>query len=532
MSTEVRPRSKRTLLRLLVFVGIVATGLAIASAVFAGWTTINLGNSGIDTTWGTATYTDATGDTSPANTRDDIRYAWFKYDGTNIYFHIQTVGSPALSSSNRRAVGKIDCNNSGTFNEGFTPDDTTAGDRLIIYNPGPTNAGVYIRDGALQQITSALPGDNVDVVGGDIEWQVPLSYLPPPCRASPNSINIEWAVADGTTGAVVDGSSQYFPLDNGMDYGDSSNPTPASGSCETPAAGNPQTLLICNGARNGIAPYQTPNEPLRLGAEALDGDAGNLQNANSDADDTLGTTPDDEAGIAPDAASPWQVGLPPNAGGKLLFSVYGGAARLACFIDWNKDGNWDTANEAVLNANVGASTGTSRAFTIPAGVTIANNSFPARCRVYPQPPATGNGTPTPTPAASGAYEFGEVEDHIWSFDANGYYIAPFAPSAVTGLAIATSGTANVMLTWTNPSPNDGTHVLGHATNPYFTSATGPFEVDQLVSAAPWQYSHANILGAPASTVYYIAYGRYGTTEVTTPSNRVGLFEFALTPGLP
>ncbi len=52
-----------------------------------------------------------------------------------------------------------------------------------------------------------------------------------------------------------------------------------------------------------------------------------------------------------------------------------------------------------------------------------------------------------------------------------------------------------------------------------------------MNAPPWQYDHA-VRGAPADTFYYIVYGRLGSADAATPSNRVGLFEFALTAGTP
>ncbi len=512
-------RSKRTLVRALIFVGIVATGLAVASAVFAGWTTISLTNGSVDTTlWGAASYSEPTND-SAITDRDDIKNAWVRYDGTNIYFRLETWAGPVLSSNNNRAVGAIDCNHDGDFTDPIVngPD----GDRLIVYAP---DNSVTIYDGAFTGV-GPVSGDYSDPtrasVTTNIEWGVPLSLLYPGCRGSLSPVNIGWATATGA-GAAIDQSSALVELSNPMDFGDTAQTLPAPpAACAAP---DTATGLQCNGARHGIVPPTPGGQPLRFGSEPVDADPGNLQSANSDADDTNGTTPDDEQGIYPVAADSWSDGS-----GTLTFTIIGAAAaRVGCWIDFNLNGVWTDAGEVVINnAQINSAT-TTRGITVPGGLTWPN-SFPARCRIWQNPAAN---TPTPVPAPNGPIEFGEVEDHIWSFDASGNYIAPGAPSAVTGLVAALSGLTDVMLTWTNPAPNDAAHVLGHASNPYFTAATGGFLVDTLVNAAPWEYLHVGVQGLPLDTAYYLVYGRYGATEASTPSNRVGLFEFALTAGIP
>lgn len=518
MLTANKLRSKRRLLRLLIVGGVVAIGLALASAAFAGWTSINLGSSSIDATWGTADFTDATNN-GPINDRDEIQMAWVRYDGTNIYFRVQTWAGQILSNTtSNRLVGALDCNQDGDFTDAIVngPD----GDRLIVFDPRDNSVVMY--DGAFTG-AFVVSGDYADPpytsATNSIEWGVPLYLLYPGCRGSQTPIKVTWVVGVGN-GTVIDQAGVTIALSNPMDYGDTGQTLPAP-----PATcGSPYTGLQCNGARHGIAPM-TPGVPLRFGNEPVDADPGNLQSANADADDTNGTTPNDEQGIYPDATNSWSDG-----GGVLNFTVVGAAqARLGCWIDFNQNGMWTDAGEAVLSNVIVNSTTTSRSITIPGGLTWPN-SFPARCRIWQNP---GAGTPTPVPAPNGPIEFGEVEDRVWSFDATGAYISvPAAPSYVTNLAIVTSGTQDVTLTWNNPAPNDSARVLSHASDPYFTASTGGFLFDQLDTVAPWEYLHTGIRGDPPSTAYYIVYGRAGTTEVTTPSNRVGLFEFGLTAGQP
>jgi hypothetical protein len=507
--------------RLLVLLSVAAVGVLLASVAFAGWTTINFGNSSIDSSaWTTtASYSD-TNNSTTINDRDEISKAWVRYDGTHIYFRIDTIGSKILSSNGNRLVGAIDCNGDGDFSDPMPTGGGPDGDRLVVFAPDNT---VTLYDGVFAPV-GPVSGDYSDPAyasaSNAIEWGVPLYFLYPACRGSIAPINIAWATGTGA-GATIDKSASYVQLSNPMDYGDTGQtlpPPPAT-------CGAPNTGLQCNGARHGIVPM-TPGVPLRLGSQAVDADPGNLQSANSDADDINGTTPDDEGGIYPDTTDSWSDGS-----GTLNFEIIGAAsARLGCWIDFDKNGIWTDGGEVVVNnATINSST-TSRGITIPGGLTWPN-SFPVRCRVWQNP---GANTPTPVPAPSGPIEFGEVEDHIWEFDANGMYIsgAAPAPSAATGLAIVPSGTADVKLTWTNPSPNDSARLLGQATNPYFSSATGSFVLDTIDSAAPWEYTHANVRGAPAGSIYYTVYGRYISTEAATPSNRVGLFEFGLVKGQP
>ena len=321
---------------------------------------------------------------------------------------------------------------------------------------------------------------------------------------------------------MIDQSASNTALNNPMDYGDTVQTLPAPPApCSAP---DTATGLQCNGARHGIVPM-TPGVPLRLGTEAVDADPGNLQNTASDADDTSGTTPDDEGGIAPDPSNSWSDG-----GGVLSFQIVGAASvRMGCWIDFNKNGVWtDTGENVVANTPINSAT-TTRSIVIPGGLSFPND-FPVRCRIWQNP---GANTPTPVPAHNGAIEFGEVEDHIWSFDASGNYIPPGppTPSQITGLSGAPSGN-DVVLTWTNPSPNDGARVKSHLTDPYFVSGTAGATLEFADTAAPWTWTDVgHYAAAPAETIYYIVLGLVGDVEAA-PSNRVSLFEFDLIAGSP
>lgn len=577
MSDETKSaRQSQLLPRLLIFLGVITVGLVIASAAFAGWSTINTDGGTVDAAWGTPSYTESCN--VPARPGDDIQNAWVAYDGSQLYFRIQACGSPIFSNTaNMRAIAAIDCNNNGTFDEKYVagPD----GDRRIVFYA--SNGAVWVLDGQNNPVIQ-LDATHSEAIGADAEWRVELTNLYPGCRGSTGQINIVWAMADTSTNpaTTIDQTDTLYAFNNPMDFGDAgqANTTPAV--CGTPAANNWATLLQCNGPRHGMAPPTPGGQPLRLGSEAVDPDGGNLQNATFNADDTtpppippgftpqptpVGISPDDEQGIAP-ALTPWKTGgTATPASVALTFQIQGAAsARLSCWIDFNKNGNWQDSTEYVI-ANAAISSGTtSRTITVPGGKTFPN-SFPVRCRVYPN---NGAGTPVPTVFPYGAIEFGEVEDHLWQFDANGLYITPTpvatytplavgptntptptptststntptptptntpgTPVAITNLAAGKNG-GDAKLTWANPSPNDSAVVKSHPSNPYFASNDAGATPEATVMAAPWAWSDTGVMGdTNVQTIYYIVLGRVGLVEAG-PSNRVGLFEFSLVQGAP
>ncbi len=563
MSDEPNLRRKSQLLpRLLIFIAVVTVGLVLASAAFAGWSTISTNNGQVDAAWGTASYTETCD--VPARPGDDLQSAWINYDGAQLYFRIKTCGASAMSNANMRAIAALDCNNNLDFDEPYVsgPD----GDRRIVYYH--SNGAVWVLDGQNNPVIQ-LDATHSEVVGGDVEWRVPLTNLYPGCRGSTSPINIGWVIADTTTNpaTVVDQSDTVYQHSNPMDFGDAGQANITPGPCGTPGANNWVTLLQCNGPRHGMAPPTPGGQPLRLGSEAVDPDGGNLHNPSFDADDTtpppippgftpqptpVGISPDDEQGIAP-APTSWKV--TPAATRPLTFSIQGASsARLSCWVDFNKNGVWTDTGEYVIQNVTFNNTATSRTITVPANLTFPN-SFPARCRIYQNP---GANTPTPVPAPFGAIEFGEVEDHLWQFDANGVYVSPtpvptytplaagptptFTPTptntpqtpvAITNLAIARdTNPANAKLTWTNPAPNDSVHVYSNPVNPYFTPADVNAVDRGIVSNPTNEFVEPNALGdTNVQTIYYIVLGRVGIVE-SGPSNRVGLFEFGLMPGVP
>lgn len=502
-------RSRRSRRRRLFGALLVALVLALAlvSIVLAEWVTINTDNDAVDGTWGTAFFSSNCTNSSLDN-RSEIRYAWVRNDGTSIYFRMQTCGGPALANDNTlRASGALDCNLDGDFTDPYVngPD----GDRIVNYNPaneGTSDPVIAMVDGQGNAVVGypATYGERPSGSVINMEWKLDLKDLYPACRGSLQPLNVAVAIVDVDTKQAVD-QSTVISLTIPMDYGDL-----LQGYDEFDDCIEYRTVLQCNGARHGLA------GPLHLGA-AVDADAGNLSDADAAKDDTTGATPDDEDGVWPTQGVNWAAG----ASGSLDVTVSGGSGYLSCWIDWNNDSDFADTGELVIS-NKAVSAGTAaHTFTVPSGVTFPN-TFSARCRLY--------ATSISSPSSYGPIEFGEVEDYRWSFGAGGTPPAPPAPSpvAVTTLAIAPSGPADVLLTWSATPPDDSYRVLRDASDPYFAPAAADNDLG-IVSSAPWQKYDLGVRGAPAQTLYYIVLGRVGSNEAG-PSNRVGLFEFVLVPG--
>lgn len=490
-----------------MFIALILT-LALVSVVLAGWVTINTDNDAVDTTWGTAFFSSSCANSGLDN-RSEIRYAWVRNDGTSIYFRMQTCAGVALANSGSlRASGAVDCNLDGDFTDPYVngPD----GDRIVNYNPaneGTSNPVIAMVDGQGNPVVGypATYGERPTGSVTNMEWKLDLKDLYPACRGSLQPLNVAVAIVDVDTKQAVD-QSTVISLSIPMDYGDL-----LQGYDEWDECAEYRTLLLCNGARHGLA------GSLHLGA-AVDADAGNLSDVDATRDDTTGAIPDDEDGVWPTQGVNWAAGA---NGGSLDVTVSGGSGYLSCWIDWNSDSDFADTGELVIS-NKAVSAGTAaHTFTIPAGVSFPN-TFSARCRLYP--------TSIASPSSFGPIEFGEVEDYRWAFGAGGVPPTPpaLSPVAVTTLAIAPSGPADVLLTWSATPPDDSYRVLRDASDPYFAPAAADDDLG-IVSSTPWQKYDLGVRGSPVQTLYYIVLGRLGTNEAG-PSNRVGLFEFVLIPG--
>ncbi|RLT40063.1 MAG: hypothetical protein DWI57_09120, partial [Chloroflexi bacterium] len=186
-----------------------------------------------------------------------------------------------------------------------------------------------------------------------------------------------------------------------LDYGDA--PDTGAGT----AQGNYNTLATDNGPSHAIVAN------LRLGAVAPDADAGTLQNAAATADDTNNSDDEDGVTTLPSVTTA-------SASVPLAVSVFnntGAASTLACWIDFNRDGDFvDTGERASTTVSVSGSQQTANlTFT---GFTAPSAGFSyLRCRLAS---AAGDVT-NPTGAAS----TGEVEDYQVTIELAGGAIGDF-----------------------------------------------------------------------------------------------------------
>ena len=154
------------------------------------------------------------------------------------------------------------------------------------------------------------------------------SYLR--CRLANTATEVTNATGAANTGEVED----YRVTIVGVDLGDAVDATAGT------ATGNYNTRLADNGPSHTIVPN------LQLGANAPDGDSGLLQNAAANADDTTNSgVADDEDGVTTlpvvrttSPSVPLSVSVLNNTGSD---------ATVACWIDFNRDGDFLDAGERV-----------------------------------------------------------------------------------------------------------------------------------------------------------------------------------------
>ena len=211
-----------------------------------------------------------------------------------------------------------------------------------------------------------------------------MSYLR--CRLANTATEVTNPTGVANTGEVED----YRVTIVGVDFGDAVDATAGTG------AGNYNTRLADNGPSHTIVPN------LQLGANAPDGDSGLLNNAAADADDTTNSgVADDEDGVT---TLPVVRTTSPSV--PLSVSVLnddGADATVACWIDFNRDGDFLDAGEraaALVPSGAGQQT-VSLTFSGYAAPTAGVSYL--RCRVAN---AAGEVT-NPTGAAA----TGEVEDY-------------------------------------------------------------------------------------------------------------------------
>jgi hypothetical protein len=222
------------------------------------------------------------------------------------------------------------------------------------------------------------------------------------------------------TGSAPNGEVEDYMVTlvpQSRDFGDAPDTALGTG------VGNYNTTAADNG------PSHQLGAALRLGAVTPDADNGALQNASADADDTTGT--DDEDGVA--AIPAVNSATTAVALQVTVFNNTASQATVACWIDFNRDGVFGTAERA--SATVAASSGT----TTPT-LTFSGFSAPVpgqsylRCRIAN---AAGEVVDPTGPAATG-----EVEDYPLNISGVDYGDAPDTAAGTATGDYNTRGTDN------------------------------------------------------------------------------------------
>jgi hypothetical protein len=143
----------------------------------------------------------------------------------------------------------------------------------------------------------------------------------------------------------------------GLDFGDA--PDPAY-----------PTLLASNGARHTVLPVANP----ALGPQV---------DTEPDGQPNAGLTGDDGSGIDDEDGVHYQVTLVPGTTPNIMVTSGATGGVVSCWIDFNRDGDWNDAGERVVTNNpMLANSTTAPAFFVPVG--SPPGPAPSRCRISSQ----------------------------------------------------------------------------------------------------------------------------------------------------
>ncbi|MFO1430474.1 MAG: GEVED domain-containing protein [Candidatus Competibacteraceae bacterium] len=222
------------------------------------------------------------------------------------------------------------------------------------------------------------------------------------CRISTDPA---WTANPIPTGGANNGEVEDYGVSvPGADYGDAPDTSPGTG------PGNYNTVDTDNGPYHLIV----TNPQVYLGSVTPDLDSGTLQNTDATADDITGAIDPNTQGIIDDedglVALPSILTTSTSVGVKIsAANLSGSPATLACWIDFNRDGDFnDTGERATVNVPAGTAVGTQfnltfTGFITPPAQLSAGDTY-LRCRISTDPAWKANPIPT------GGANNGEVED--------------------------------------------------------------------------------------------------------------------------
>jgi uncharacterized repeat protein (TIGR01451 family) len=275
-------------------------------------------------------------------------------DGNNSYSSGTEAGLPSIS------VNLIN-----------TQGDAVASNDVIVSTVASQADGSY-------SFTNVPLGSNYIVRVNTADTDLPASTT----LGTPNNL----AIALSTNGQVV--ANQDFGFDSPQDYSDA----PTSG-----------TAPIGTGTNNyGVANHRTVST-LKLGAN-IDSEAVSLASATADGDDTNGTL-DDEDGVTLPALTAGATTYSIPSANINLTNTSGSTATLHAWVDFNKDGTFESTEYASTTVNTGTSGSNPTTDLTWSSISVgaSGNTF-ARFRL-----TTSAAVSATTP--SGGATNGEVEDY-------------------------------------------------------------------------------------------------------------------------
>jgi hypothetical protein len=279
---------------------------------------------------------------------------------------------------------------------------------------------------------------------------------------------------------------------------------------DAPGAPAYRTRLVNDGARHAIVSSGPIMGPL------IDAEPDGLPDPDALGDDNHNM--DDEDGVT--FLTPLVPGEQASAGIDMTSSP--SDCLLNAWIDFNYNGDWlDSGEQIAANEPMTAGLDVTLTFTVPPVPASTTGPSFARFRCSTQPDLLPTGL---------AWD-GEVED---------YAVQIIAPPQPPNVAIATSGTTDVHLSW----PHVTLDIYGHPidvvkywlyrrTEPYFMP-TAPAHT--VLGPFPGVVDHVfpGDIGDPSNNYYYVviavAEDMYLHDVPSDKSNRVGEFDFALVPG--
>ncbi|MEO1800338.1 MAG: GEVED domain-containing protein [Cyanobacteria bacterium J06629_2] len=253
------------------------------------------------------------------------------------------------------------------------------------------DAGEYQSAAVAQNDTSA-----------NLNWAIPIGTIVGETYARfrlTSDTSIDSSTPDGI---ATDGEVEDYPVTLSVpiyDYGDAPDTGAGTGT------GNYQTTANDNGAAQVV--INAAGQILSIG-NTVDTDDGSFQNADATADDTLDSA-DDEDGITTFPTITDEAGQTYTVSVPVRNNVGSTNAYLVGYIDFNRDGQFDGANErsntAVITPNLNGDAQTvDLTFTTPAGMTPGNTFVRLRLGQVQATAVQATGAAIST-------DNGEIEDH-------------------------------------------------------------------------------------------------------------------------